>query len=222
MKIEGGYYIKARKIQESEIMKKPPYMRDIWDYLMREANHKTKTIYGRTIKRGQLFRNFTNIIKDLSWNVGYRKETYSKWQCEKTMKYLRQRGMILTTRTTRGLLITICNYEFYQNPKNYESNSKQTTKATREQLTPDSINKNGLKNEKKKKKDIYLDYVFLTKIEYEKLVKKFGQEVTNMWIRKLNDYIGSTGRKYNSHYYTIRVWYNKEKGNHKKLSEEDL
>ncbi len=144
--IKGGYYIKARKIQESEIMKKPPYMRDIWDYLMREANHKDKNVYGRTIKRGQLFRTFKRIIDDLSWLVGYRKESYNKWQCEKTMIYLRQRGMIATMRTTRGLLITICNYDFYQDPKNYESNTKATTKATREQLITDSINKNGLKN----------------------------------------------------------------------------
>ena len=39
-KIQGGYYIKARKIQESEIAHAPPHVREIWDWLLWDANWK--------------------------------------------------------------------------------------------------------------------------------------------------------------------------------------
>ena len=38
-KIKGGYYIKARQIQQSKIAYAPPYVREIWDWLLMQANH---------------------------------------------------------------------------------------------------------------------------------------------------------------------------------------
>ena len=43
-KIKGGYYIKARQIQDSEIAHSPPHFREIWDWLIKEANHKDKKV----------------------------------------------------------------------------------------------------------------------------------------------------------------------------------
>lgn len=222
-KIPGGYYIKARKIQNSKVMIKPPYFRDIWDYLIREANHKTRIVYGRKIKRGQLLRSFKRIINDLSWYVGYRKESYKKWQCEKSMKWLTKQQMITTMRTTRGLLITICNYEFYQNPKNYESNKGSNKKATRKQQTTDTINKNGKNEEneekerkKEKEKTLYLDFVYLTNEQHQKLEQRFGKIGTQRRIENLNNYAHQIGArkfksKYKSHYHTILNWDNKDR-----------
>lgn len=59
-----------------------------------------------------------------------------------------------------------------------------------------------------KKKDKYLDFVYLTKDEYSKLKVQFPD--IDKRIQRLNDYIGSTGRKYKSHYHTILSWANKE------------
>jgi len=152
MKIKGGYYIKARCIQNSEIAIMPPYVREIWDWLLKEANHSEKKIDGTVIKRGQLIRSFKDIQKGLHWMIGYRKMSYEKWQCEKSMKFLREQGMVVTTKTTRGMLITICNYDYYQTPKNYESNKRATTRVTREQQLASTINKND-KNDKNVKKE---------------------------------------------------------------------
>ncbi|GAJ02787.1 unnamed protein product [marine sediment metagenome] len=80
--IKGGYYIKARKIQESEIAHSPPHFREIWDWLLKEANHKDKKSSGIVIKRGQMLRTYDDIINGLSWKIGYRKQTYTKYQCE--------------------------------------------------------------------------------------------------------------------------------------------
>ena len=60
--------------------------------------------------------------------------------------------------------------------------------------------------DKDKDKDKYLDFVLLTKEEYEKLVDKFGKTIAESFIDKLNNGIGSKGYKYQSHYHTILNW----------------
>ena len=147
MKIDGGYYIKARCIQNSEIAIMPPYIREIWDWLLKEANHSEKKVNGSVIKRGQLVRTFKDIQEGLHWMIGWRKMTYKKWQCENAMKFLRERSMITTTKTTRGMLIDIDKYSYYQDPKNYENNRKADRRATDNKQTTDTINKN-VKNDK--------------------------------------------------------------------------
>lgn len=146
-KIPGGYYIKARKIQDSEIAHSPPHFREIWDWLIKEANHKDRKINGKLIKRGQCLRTYQDILDGLSWKVGYRTERYTKWQCEEAMKFLRTRLMITTTRTTRGIIITILNYNEYQNPKNYEDHNDHHNEDHNSPQGHHTINKND-KNDK--------------------------------------------------------------------------
>lgn len=65
--------------------------------------------------------------------------------------------------------------------------------------------------EKVKEKTKHLEYVFLTDNEYEKLKDKFGDTLTQDYIENLNDYIGSKGKKYKSHYHTILMWVKKDR-----------
>jgi len=145
--IQGGYYIKARCIQESDIAAKPPCVRETWDWLLRNANHADN---GK-LQRGQLVRTLSDIKEGLAWYVGYRKMTYSENQLKHSMKALRTLLMINATKTTRGMLITICNYERFQTPANYESTSESTieipTKAPRITFASPTINKNSNKEE---------------------------------------------------------------------------
>jgi len=138
-KIKGGYYIKSRFQQEGEIAKAPPHVREIWDWLVREVNHSYDEKNG--IKRGSTVRSLRDMQEGLCWFVGYRKERYSKSKCEMATNWLRKRGMITTTKTTRGMRITICEYDYYQDLKNYETNNEKFTKPTRNQQSPDTINK---------------------------------------------------------------------------------
>jgi hypothetical protein len=126
--IKGGYYIKARQIKFSAITHSPPYVRELWDYLLREAAWEDKKHGSFIIKKGQLFKTYKDIINDLSWKVGYRTERYSKNQMKRAMKYLRDNTMIATMKEPRGVMITVLNYEFYQSPKNYERTTSATTK----------------------------------------------------------------------------------------------
>lgn len=149
--IPEGYYIKARYIRYSWIAHSAPVVREVWDYLLREANHKDVKYDGFTVHRGQLFRSYPDIREDLSWYVGYRKEQYSENQMKHAMKLLKNHSMITLTKKPRGCLITIINYDIYQNPANYESTNEQSNNHPMNQpsinQSSPSINKND-KNEK--------------------------------------------------------------------------
>lgn len=151
VKIKGGYYIKARCIQDSDIFYAPPVVRELWDWLLMNANHSRSKYSGYTIERGQLFRSYKEILDGLSWRVGWRKESYTENQLKKSMKNLRESQRITTRKEPRGILITITNYDYYQDPKNYEKDKEGTTEGTNESTIEEprkeptvalSINKN--------------------------------------------------------------------------------
>jgi hypothetical protein len=155
--IPGGYYLKARCIAESDVAHCAPVVRELWDYLLRNANHRDAKYSGRTIKRGQLFRTLGQIRDDISWSVGYRKQMYSEDAMKKAMKKLRSLLMIESAKAPGGVLITICNYCKYQDPANYEGTSEGTSEGTNEAPgrhqggTHNKNEENGKKVKKEKK-----------------------------------------------------------------------
>lgn len=148
MSIKGGYILQPRSIDESDVSRFPPHVREIWLYLLRKANHAEALVSGTLIKRGQLMTSYKEIIDDLSWSVGYRKMTYKKHHCETATKLLTKHEMITTTKTTRGFIVTICKYDYYQDPKNYETDSETYSETDNETATKAAtINKNEKKEE---------------------------------------------------------------------------
>lgn len=157
MAIPNGYYIKARCIKNSWVSEAPPIVREVWDYLLREAAHKDrKTPYG-IVKRGQLFRSYKQIRDDLKWRVGFRYERYHESAMKRTMKALRTEGMIELTSEPRGNLITVLNYAEYQDPKNYERTDERTDERTSSEPVANqersAINKKGKKGKNEKKEE---------------------------------------------------------------------
>lgn len=138
MKIPGGYILQPRCIDNSFIAGAPPHVREIWSYLLRKANHQPRKASGKLLDRGQLWTSYSQIISDLSWKVGYRKESYKRHHIETAMKLLTAHTMIATTKTTRGMIVTICKYDYYQNPRNYETDSETDSETDNE---PTGINK---------------------------------------------------------------------------------
>lgn len=152
-KIEGGYIMIARKIDWSSIAESPPYAREVWFYLLRAANFQDNHI----CKRGQTIRRYIDIREALKWYVGWRKHMYTIAQCENAMKLLVKANMITKRRTTRGLCITICNYDTYQTPANYESQfHSPVTKVEGEPQSSQMINK---KDNKEKKKELTRKFI---------------------------------------------------------------
>jgi uncharacterized phage protein (TIGR02220 family) len=130
MTISSGYYLKARIIADKPIAHASPHIREVWDYILREANYKDNRYGNFMVKRGQLFRSYKDIREALHWKIGWRKEMYSENQMKTTMRYLKKALMITTKKALGGVLITVINYDTYQNPKNYESTNENTNEST--------------------------------------------------------------------------------------------
>ena len=81
-----------------------------------------------------------------------------------------------------------------------EDNGTQWNKEDKED------NRSNIKKENIKEKKRYLDFVLLSDEEYWKLLSIFWKERLDKEIQKLNNYIGSSWKKYKSHYFTIRQW----------------
>lgn len=216
--IDGGYYIKARKIQDSDISTAPPHVREIWDWLIKEVNHSDKN----GIKRGSTMRSLRDIQEGLKWFIGYRKEMYSKSKCEMAMKWLRKHGMIATTKTTRGMIITICNYDIYQNPKNYETNNETPTKAAREKQPSDTINKNEEEEEGKEanyeswKTDFNI-YLKECKAEYKKYINDSKQMRLQQRLNPNLDVLLTIEKGFQNFWGTEAGWKNKKRARYKSI-----
>lgn len=84
--------------------------------------------------------------------------------------------------------------------------TSQSDSQSESQSNSQTISNKKTKKEKNIKKNKYGDFVLLTEDEYKKLIAVFGLPFTTKAIEVLDNYIGSKGDKYKSHYYTIRGW----------------
>jgi len=159
--IPYGFYLRARAICDSEVAHASPLIREIWDYFLREANHKQRKVGDKTIRRGQLIRSYREILEDLHWYYRGRKYKYSKFQCEYAIKWLKKRKMIATQKLTRGMIVTVIKYNYYQNPENYKTTAKPQVNDTTNNNYNDSRSVIGNR-----------PYVYRSK---RKLIKKVGK-----------------------------------------------
>jgi len=95
--------------------------------------------------------------------------------------------------------------------------NKDITKVSKVKVSKVKISKKEDKKLKtaipKEDKETFLQFVKLTKTEVKKLIEKMGQYNTDEYIERLNNYVGSKGKKYKSHYYTILNWWKKDNDN---------
>ena len=121
---------------------------------------------------------------------------------------------ITTKSTTKGTIATLLDNGIYD--INIEAGNGQANETpTDGQRTVNgqvTTNKNVKKanNEKNANKNKHKEFVYLTDIEYDNLMGKFGETIANSKIDALNEYIGSTGKNYKSHYHTILMWARKD------------
>jgi hypothetical protein len=82
-----------------------------------------------------------------------------------------------------------------------------STNSTVSDSVNDSVNDNvndSVNEEVQKKK--YSEFVLLSPVEYDKLILEHGEINTKLFIEILNNYKGSSGKKYKSDYSTILNW----------------
>lgn len=167
--IPGGYILLSRKLLQNGIMEKPPLYFKVWVWLLLNAQHKDFGV----LKRGQIRTSIPEIQKAMTYKVGYREEKPSRKQIwgilnwlrnpdglqplrnphEGTMKGTTAEPMIETVKVTHGLVITICNYSIYQDPKNYEGNNDSNNEGTTREQRREQMGNNNNKNDKNEKND---------------------------------------------------------------------
>lgn len=159
-KIPYGCVMLARKIQESEIwIKKPSWWYKTWTHILMKVNHRNNPQF----KRGTSFFNAKKIYNDCYLcNEGIKEEALKNF-----IKFLKKRCMITTQKTTRGFILTVCNYEFYQNLDNYRNPTENSTEnpiETRSKLDRNSTINNNVNNVKNGKNVIKIPSVEATAI----------------------------------------------------------
>lgn len=131
--IKGGYILVARKLHQSAMKNKPPLYKCLWFWMLDTANWKDRD----KLMRGQLVTTVAEMQEAMSYYVGWRKITPTKDEIRSAYEAFVKAAMIKTAKTTRGMIITICNYDFYQNAKNYEDhNEARNESPTKPTVTP--------------------------------------------------------------------------------------
>lgn len=193
MKIDGGYILLSRKIDDSDVMKMPPSTREIWLYILRKVNHSEY----RNLKRGENIFNYKDIQDDLCWFVGYRKVKYSKSDVAKSIRRLREGNMINTMKATRGVIIKVLHYDTYQTPSNYEGHCEEDMKDQRR------LQSGSMKYKKEKNNNNILHSQEFRK---ELTLLGFSIKQVNIETDKMIDWLASTGKRYKDYKAFARNW----------------
>jgi uncharacterized phage protein (TIGR02220 family) len=144
-KINGGYILLARQILNSEIMDKPPMFLKLWVWMLERAHHKNGY---KGLKRGQFLTSMKELQDAMTHRVGARIVRPNSRKVRYMYERLSNCHMIDRSNVSKGMLITILNYNKYQDPKNYERPSELSHELSHE-LSPLYNKKECRKKEKK-------------------------------------------------------------------------
>ncbi len=190
--MDNGWLKLHRKIVEKGYYKKSEYVH-LWIHLILKANHEPNEWFYKNkvfkINRGQFITSRKTLMEETG---------ISRNKIENILDCFKNEQQISSENLYTSRLITILNYDDYQTNKQQIS-SKQA--ANKQQISTNKNNKN-----EKNNKILYGEFVFLTKEEHKKLVDKYESEFVEACVERLDNYLGSTGKKYKSHYRTILSW----------------
>ena len=128
--IKGGATIWARQTIDIDIFRiKNSDWFKIWFYIVNKVNHEDNQWF----PRGSNFFQYREI--ELAVRV-------TKDQVKHCIDYLKRATMIATRKATRGMIITVLKYDFYQNLDNYKATQKAMNHATKKPHESHTINKN--------------------------------------------------------------------------------
>lgn len=102
--------------------------------------------------------------------------------------------------------------------KNLELELEREREENPGNLNPGNLNDNGEKEfslPSFSEKKLFLDWVYLTDQEYKAITSRYGQALVQVYIKKLNNYIGTDVMIYDrykkkNHYYVLLTWMEKD------------
>jgi len=146
-KIPEGYTMWARQTIDSDIFfYKPDKWFKIWFYLISKVNHKDNRLF----KRGSGLVTYGEIEE---------RTKATKGQIDKLMRFLKKSEMATTRKSTRGMVITILNYDKYQDSKSYTVDTPVDLRSKPGRNPVDTINKNVKNINKENNKNIYSEVI---------------------------------------------------------------
>ena len=169
--------------------------------LLLAAFSETRVTFNKEIiklKPGQ----FTTGAYQLSVRCGVPRGTV-----ERIIKKLKSEELIEVKTDRQCSLITVLNWDRFQKSEEGNEERMRNDRGTSEERVR---TKEECKKEKKEK-NIYGEFVFLTEEEHKKLFDLLGETALSDMLERLNNYIGSSGKKYKSHYHTVLAWYKGDK-----------
>lgn len=139
-----GAFVLARKIYESEIWQsKPSWWLKVWIYILGHVNFRKRGKFNR----GSGFFNRKMIYAGCAlWEEEIKSATV-----DNVIRYLRENEMVTTQKTTRGMIISVCNYNKYQNLGAYENDTGDDLETRQKRDRNDTIQKNVRMKERKNK-----------------------------------------------------------------------
>lgn len=172
------------------------------------------------LKKGQWVRSFRNLQSDLEYIENNAVKRPGLATIDRTIKKLVKDGRITAETCELGTLFTVANYAKYQALETYQKKARNSAKNNSGTAAEQQRNNNNNANNAKKVninppiippgKMQFMDYIFLTPAEHERLLKEFGEADTSRMIEILDNYIGQNPQKnvkrYTDHNRVLRGW----------------
>lgn len=140
-------------------MEKPSWWLKVWEYILFKVNHAPN----KRFQRGQNFFNRGMIYYDCClYN-----ENVKEGSIKNVIDWLKKEKMITTQKTTRGMILTVLNYETYQSQKEHRKdtvnpmgrNTERIQKGHRKDTISNNVNnENNERRNKRRFEEIWLLY----------------------------------------------------------------
>lgn len=206
-----GWICVHRRMCEHWLWNDKPFSRgQAFIDLLLTANHTDKeTIVGNaviSVKRGSFITSQMKLSERWGW---------SKTKVLSFLRLLENEKMIVVKTDRKKTAVNIVNYDKYQISETAErpkKDRKKTIKKPQKNTTNNENNENNEDNipplppKQPPVKNHYAEFVTMTNDEYQSLIDRFGKNDTNRLVEILDNYKGSTGRKYQSDYRAILSW----------------
>ena len=205
----AGWIKLHRSLLKSAVFDDPQLLK-LWLWCLLKATHTPReTVIEKQLVKlepGQFPTGRFKLEEEFNRGTPKRKRvsaiTLWRW-----LKKLEEWQMLNIKTYSKFSIVTVSNWIEYQQDEQQVNNRRTTDE---QQVNTDKNVKND-KNEKK----VYGEFVRLTEEEHQKLTERLGQALTTDYIERLDNYIGSKGKKYKSHYHTILSWVRKDEAQRK-------
>jgi hypothetical protein len=117
--LNGGKFVMDRKTV-AVLVEMSAFAVKLYIWILSRANFKDRD----RLKRGQCVATIAEMRDALTYYAGFRKISPTQEQCRSAYEALRQATMITTAKTTRGMIITVCNYDEMQKIKKREAHNE--------------------------------------------------------------------------------------------------